>query len=754
MTTPTSPARTTRRPRGPRTSLTHRVAAWSATHRMRAILLWLTTILLAVAVGAVQAPREATQVELGVGESGEAARIAAGSGHPDPVVENVLLTARSGALPDDADAAATQAAGALRALPGVDEVRGPVPSEDSPALLLQVVMHGDPDTADERVGPLQRVVADVQEDHPDLRVEEVGPASIGADFGQWLDADLAKATTISLPLTLVILLVVFGAVVMAGIPVVLAISSVAAGLGLWGLASQVVPDPGMVMHLIVLVGMAVGVDYSLFYLRRFREERRAGRGDVDAIQVAAATAGHSVVVSGVAVILSMAGLYLAGDTVFDAMATGAIVVVAVALVSSLTVLPALLATFGRWVDRPRVPVLWRLGNGSSPRLVPALVRPVLDHPVVAVAVSVAVLGAMASPLTGLSLGSTQVEDFPRTLTTMQGYDRLVEAFPGTSATDVVAVRVPQGSQDELATQVEALVGAAAARPALFGGADEPWYSADGRTAVVQIPVPHGVGSAPARESVRVLRDAVVPATVGTVHGARAAVGGDVATDLDYTANLYRTLPLVVGAVLLLVFVMMLVAYRSLAVAVVTLVLDVLSLGAAFGMLVLVFQGTWAEGILGFTSTGHVVSWVPMLLFVVLCGLSLDYHVFVVSRIRENLLGGMAAKPAIRDGVVRTAGVVTSAAVVMVAVFSVFGALSFVELKQIGVGLAVGILIDATIVRVVALPALMLLSRRFLWSPAGPPDRSSGRSSRRSSGAVPGVAAEPADRPAPVLTGRP
>ncbi len=187
-----------------------------------------------------------------------------------------------------------------------------------------------------------------------------------------------------------------------------------------------------------------------------------------------------------------------------------------------------------------------------------------------------------------------------------------------------------------------------------------------------------------------------------------------ASDIDYTANLDRTLPIVVIAVLLLVFAMMLWVYRSVALGVITVILNVLSLGASFGVLALVFQGSWAEGILGFSSTGHVVSWVPMLLFVVLCGLSLDYHVFVVSRIRENALKGLPAKAAIHDGVVRTAGVVTSAAIVMIAVFSIFGTLSFIELKQIGVGLAVGIALDATIIRVVALPAMMLLARRLLW----------------------------------------
>ncbi|MCC2309333.1 MMPL family transporter [Cellulomonas chengniuliangii] len=717
MAQPTSPAITTATSSSGRrrglTAPTQRIAIWSATHRAKAILLWLAAIAVALALGAVQSPREATPLELGVGESGEAARIAADAGHLEPAIENVLVSTQDAEMAE-AETASAEAADALRALDEVDDVRGPVPSDDGSALLLQVVLAGDADTASERVASLQEVVADVQAAHPGLRVEQVGPGSIGAEFQEWLEADLAKATSLSLPVTLGILLVVFGAIVMAGIPVVLAISSVGAGLGLWSLVSQVVPDPGMVVHLLVLVGMAVGVDYSLFYLRRFREERHAGLGEVDAIRVAAATAGHSVVVSGVAVILSMAGLYFAGDAVFTAMATGSIIVIAIALVSSVTVLPALLATFGRWVDRPRVPVLWRLSNGGQPRVVPALVRPVLAHPVVALVASLAVLGAMAYPLMGLSLKNTQLQDLPRALDSMQAYDRLLEAFPDSSASDVVVVRAPAGGQAVLAEEVEALVARTEAQPDLFGAADEPWFSADGRTAVVQVHVPHALASDEARDSVEELREVIVPETVGSIAGAEAAVGGEVASDLDYTANLARTLPVVMAAVLLLVFAMMLWAYRSVALAIITVVLNVLSLAASFGLLTLVFQGSWAEGFLGFTSTGHVVSWVPMLLFVVLCGLSLDYHVFVVSRIRENALRGLSAEQAIHDGVIRTAGVVTSAAVVMIAVFSIFGALSFIELKQIGVGLAVGIALDATIIRVISLPAMLLLSKRLLW----------------------------------------
>ncbi|GIJ00011.1 RND superfamily putative drug exporter [Sediminihabitans luteus] len=682
-----------------RTPLVERVALWSATHRWTAIGLWALVVALTFGVGTAVGPRDATALDLGVGESGRASQVAADAGYVDPVVENVLITSPDGGpltassdAGQAADAAADDLLTGLGALDEVAAVTGPVPSDDGTAVLVSARLVGTADDAQAKVPALQDVVTDVQADHPDLLVEEVGTASIGVEFDEWLGADLEKATGLSIPLTLLILLVVFGAIVMAGVPLVLGVGSVASGLGLWMLASHLVPDPGMVLHLIVLVGLAVGVDYSLFYLRRFREEKHAGAGDVDAVAIAARTAGHSVVVSGIAVTLSMAGLYVAGDTTFSALATGAILVVLVALVSAVTVLPAMLVLLGRWVDAPRVPLLGRL-SGREPRFVPALQRRVLARPVRWAVGSVLLLVALAAPLLGISLHNTTVADFPRTLSTMQSYDRLVAAYPEQASAVQLVVQVPAGQEDALLAGIADLPAAA-----------DPWVSDDGRTAVVPLDEPLDQVRA---DDVPAVRDATGASFVG--------VTGEAAQDADFTANLQRAMPVVVAAVLALTFGVMLLAFRSLAVAGLTVVLNLLSLGATFGILTAVAQGSWAEA-LGFPSSGHVVSWIPLLVFVVLSGLSLDYHVFVVSRIREHAQRGVGAAEAIRAGVVGTAGAVTSAAVVMVAVFSIFGLLSFIELKQLGIGLAVGVLLDATLVRLVTLPALMLLARRWLWWP--------------------------------------
>jgi RND superfamily putative drug exporter len=306
---------------------------------------------------------------------------------------------------------------------------------------------------------------------------------------------------------------------------------------------------------------------------------------------------------------------------------------------------------------------------------------------------------------------------------MQAYDRLVAEFPQGAPPDTVVVQVPAGAQADLRAQVKALDAEVARHPEVFAGTEKPWYSSDGRTAVLTVDVASAAsggegasGSEIASDSVTTLRETVVPATVGSIDGASADVGGDAASSLDFTANLRHATPIVAGAVLGLTFLVMLLAFRSVAVAGLTVVLNVLSMAATFGVLTLIFQGTWAEGLLGFTSSGHIVSWVPMLLFVVLSGLSLDYHVFVVSRIRENARLGMPTREAILDGVSRTAGTITSAAAVMVGVFCLFGVLGFIELKQFGVGLVVGVVLDATVVRLALLPATMMLARRRLWWP--------------------------------------
>jgi len=703
-----------------RQAVTVRVARWSATHPWRAIGMWVLFVALCLAAGAATGTRQATDLELAVGEAGRADAIRAAGRFDDRAVENILITARSGTL-DQAAAgrAAADAATRLRRLPEVAEVGEPVPAPDGSALLLRVELAGDPARADEHLDALLGTTAAVRGDHPDLRVDQVGDATIARDINQRIADDLNKAFLVSLPLTLLILLVVFGAVIAAGIPVLLAVSAVGAAMGLWGPASQAVPGVDTVMHVIVVIGMAVAVDYSLFYLKREREERARGHGRVEAVEIAAATSGHSVVVSGIAVIVSLAGLYVARDVNFSAMATGAILVVAVAVLGSVTVLPALLAKLGGAIERPRVPLVWRLGRrGGQPRLWRALLRPALRRPGLTLTLSVAALAALALPAVGLRLQSGGPDTLPRSIPAVATYDRLVAAFPSSGSPHLVAVRAPAAQAGAVAAALEDLAARTRDDPR-FAHDQAPRIQAseDGLVTVLEVATSYDFDSPEAVDSLERLRAELAPATIGRVRGAEYAVGGPVAGRVDYQRNLSDSLPLVLGFVLALTLIVMSVTFRSVVVGLTAIAVNLLSALAAFGLLVVVFQQHWAEGLLGFRSTGSVIAWIPMFLFVILFGLSMDYHVFVVSRIREAATRGLPTRSAVAEGIIGSAGTVTSAAVVMVAVFSIFATLSMVEMKQLGIGLGAAVLIDALIVRAVVLPSLMTLLGRANWWPS-------------------------------------
>jgi RND superfamily putative drug exporter len=598
-------------------------------------------------------------------------------------------------------------------------------SPDGTAMMLTVTIAGDPKTGTDRVQPLLDVTATVARDHPTVRVEEVGDASLDKGLEETLGSDFARAEMFSVPVTLIILLVAFGALIAAGVPILLALSAVSSAIGLAALSSHLIPAQDATNSVILLIGMAVGVDYSLFYLKREREERARGAAHVDAVEVAAATSGHAVVVSGVAVVIAMAGMFLAGDNIFMSFGVGSILVVAVSVLGSLTVLPALLAKLGRWVDRPRIPFLWRLTaprpvaeHGGAPRFWSAVLRPALRYPLVTFVVSVGVLVALAVPALDMKLKLTGMADLPRTTPVMQAYDRLTAAFPSTGSAHYVVVRAPAEQAGSVETALLGLGQRAAANPIFaHDRTPEVEHSPNATVSLLRIGTPYAAGTAEADQSLDVLRGELVPAALNGLRGAEYAVTGEIAGTTDYSNHVREKLPIVVAFVLLMTFLVMAWTFRSLVVATTAILLNLLSVGAAYGVVVLVFQHSWAESLLGFHSNHGVISWLPVFLFVVLFGLSMDYHVFVVSRIREAVLGGMPNRDAVAYGITRTAGVVTSAAAVMVGVFAIFGSLSTLDMKQLGVGLATAILIDATIIRAVVLPSAMtLLGRANWWAP--------------------------------------
>ena len=526
--------------------------------------------------------------------------------------------------------------------------------------------------------------------------------------------DLEKAGILSLPITLIILVIAFGALVAAGIPLLLALTAVFATFGLVAVTSLVVPMAPQAPALVLLIGLAVGVDYSLFYLRREREERAAGRSERAALEVAAATSGRAVLISGLTVMIAMAGMFLTGDRIFASFGIATITVVAIAMLGSLTVLPALLSRLGDKVDRARVPFVGRLRrNDGEGRIWGAIIDRVLRRPLLSVVLAGGLLVALAVPALQLRMVQPGPDTFPQSLPAVQTYNRMQEAFPGTALRANVVVQAPDVNVPTMQAAIQRLE----QRALESGRMHEPItveVNEAGTVASITVPIDGKGTDAESNASLAVLRDEIVPTTVGALPDAEAGVTGWSAQWKDGTDEMKANLPPVIAFVLVFAFGLMLVAFRSPVIAAKAILLNLLSVGAAYGVLVLVFQHGFGSGLLGFSSTEGIDPVVPLLLFVILFGLSMDYHVFLLSRIREAVQRGASTDDAVAHGIKSTAGVVTSAAIVMVAVFAVFATLSMLLFKQFGVGLATAILLDATIVRGVLLPASMKLLGDWNW----------------------------------------
>ncbi|WUR82730.1 MMPL family transporter [Streptomyces phaeochromogenes] len=712
-------------------SFTVRMARWSALHPWRAIIGWLVFVVLCLVLGSAVGVNSAKTADYRVGEAGRAEAIAAEGQLERRSIEQVLISVRPGALDEAAaktavEAAAKDLTARFERLPEVESVAEPVLSGDGGILLVEAALKGEERDAKDKVDALVAQTGAVQKANPGLLLEETGSPSISKGVDKQRGEDLALSEAITLPVTLITLLIVFGSVTMAGVPLLLALSSIAAAVGLSMVVSHISPDTGIGTNLILMIGLAVGVDYTLFYLKREREERARSQGKLSSealVELAAATSGRAVVVSGLAVVVSTATLYLASDVIFSSLATGTIVVVLVAVLSSLTVLPALLVKLGKRAERRErrraergKPVRRRTRGEGGGRVWAALLRPANRHPVATLCVSVLALLALAAPLAGLRITEMSRDTHSREIPAMQVYDRLNDAFPERRVTHDIVVRADASRSAEVTAALSKLAELAHADP-LFTDAERIRTSDDRRVSVLELKVPHLGNSDAAYDSLDRLRDEYVPATVGGIEGAEYGVSGDVARYSDYPAHQNGKLPLVLGALLLVTFVMTFYAFRSVVLALLGVVLNLLSAAAALGLLVLVFQGSWAEGPLNFDSTGSIGSRVPLFLFVILFGLSMDYQVFVVSRIREAVLGGVPTRQAVLDGIRSSASVVTSAAAVMTTVFTSFVFLHIIEMKQIGFVLAAAVLLDAFVIRVLILPAAMLLLGEASWWPS-------------------------------------
>ncbi|GHB20022.1 membrane protein [Streptomyces viridiviolaceus] len=702
--------------------LAARAGGWSARHRWAAVGIWVLFVVLAMGLGSAAGRVDVGDSDQMGGETHTAAQIIEDAGIDEPAGETVLVQAKDGDVTaTDAEfrAAVTAVVSAVEATGKVTDVTSPYDtqtiSKDGRSALVQFDMRGDADTAGERVEPVLKAVENVQKEHEGLRIEEIGGASMMKTFDDAFGDDFKKAEYSAVPVALGILLIAFGALVAALLPVALAITAIMATMGLMGLVSHLQPMSDTANSVMLLVGMAVGVDYCLFYLRREREERDAGRDARTALQIAAATSGRAIVVSGVTVCVAMAGMLFTGIAEFEAMGLASLMVVAVAMVGSVTVLPALLSLLGERVEKGRLPFLRRRpGTGRESRFWTAVLGRVLARPVLSVVVATGALLAVAAPAIGMKTQNlTLDQEFGDSLPIVQTYNRVNEAFPGGSEPAEVVVKADDINAPEVKAALADFREQAISSGASRGPVDIELHDAQ-NLALVYVPLVGGSDLDKAGASLDKLRDDVRPATLGKVDGVEAPVTGQVAGSKDFNDQLVGSVVPVFVFVVVFAFLLMLLSFRSLTVALTSIVLNLLSVGAAYGILVAVFQHGWGASLVGAEGVGAIVTWLPLFLFVILFGLSMDYHVFVVSRIREARLKGRTTKDAIQHGVVTTAGVVTSAAVIMVAVFAIFGTLSMQSMKQMGVGLAAAVLIDATVIRGVLLPAAMALLGERNW----------------------------------------
>jgi RND superfamily putative drug exporter len=701
--------------------VTERAARACARHPWRTIAVWLVVLVVAVlAAGAL----------LGDGLTGDETL----TNDPDSVLAKDLLEERLGEgelgtevivvrAAEAVDAPGVQTAVArlvddLRRSGAVEDVRiepqAPLPdqvSSDRRALLIPLQLVDPPEDHVDAV----IAVVEAADGRDGLSVAITGEFTLSHDFDKIAESDLQEGEfRIGFPAALIVLILVFGALVAAALPLILAIVSIAVALGLTAIVSQGFSLSFFVVNMVVAMGLALGIDYALFVVSRVREERAAGRDSVEAIVAAGSTASRAVLFSGSAFVLAMLGLLMVPSSVMRSLAAGAILVGVVAVAAALTLLPALLRLLGDRINSLRVP--WVGPRLERPRAQEGrfwvrIVRVVTAHPAVSLLCAVAVLLAAASPLLTMNIGAAEVGTLPDSAVTKQGLIALQESFPQASAEPAeVVVDGPVGDPEVRAAF--ARLEASLADDPRFGPAELVEFP-ERDLSIMRVQMGGDPLSDQALSAVRDLRSDLVPAAFAGTDAA-ALVGGPTAINIDYFDVMERWLPLVICFVLGLSLVLLTVAFRSAVIAATSIVMNLLSVGAAYGLLVLVFQHGVATDLLGFQQVDTIEAWVPLFLFAVLFGLSMDYQVFLLSRIRERYTETGDTRDAVIFGIGSTARIITGAALIIVAVFIGFAAGELVMFQQMGFGIAVALLIDATIVRSVLVPATMALLGKWNW----------------------------------------
>jgi RND superfamily putative drug exporter len=709
-------------------SLAARIGRWSTRHRGKAIAGWLAFVVVAVVAGGMVGTVHPTG-QSNHGDTAKAQKILDGA-WAHRANESVLVQAPhgSGVTADKAEFRRTVDAvvAGVSKQRGVAEVQSPYAkaggnhiSKDGRSALVTFKINGDTKLAEQRVDAVEAAVRSAAAAHPSLFVGQFGDASADKALSKSFGKDFQQAGLLSIPVTLIILVLTFGALVAAGVPLLVGVTAVMATIGLLGPVSHLFALDEFINEIVLLVGLAVGVDYSLFYLRREREEKARGANPKDAVAIAAATSGRAVLVSGATVMVAMAGMMLAGDRTFVALGLGAIFVVAVAMVGSVTVIPALLSGSGKWLERGRIPFLGKRMAAARDRDIDRggrgwnfVLDRVLRRPALAAGAAAALLLVMALPTLHMHTANSGTDALPRDLAVMKVYDRMQAAFPGGEIPATVVVAAKDVTSPRITAAVRQLERNAVATGKVKQPVDVS-VAPGKHVMTIDLPIV-GTGTDDASNAaLAALRGDVVPRFEHQA-GVKAYVTGMTAGSKDFNDLMKARWPVVFAFVLSLAFVLLLVTFRSIVIPIKAIVLNLMSVAASYGVLTWVFQDGHGESLLGFKSTGSITSWLPMFLFVILFGLSMDYHVFIISRVREAFDRGMRTEDAVAHGIRTTAGTVTSAAIVMVAVFAIFATLSYLDFKMMGVGLATAILIDATIVRAVLLPATMKLLGDWNW----------------------------------------
>jgi len=701
-----------------------RMGRWSASHWKTAVFGWLAFVIASVAIGNAVKTKHIDPKDQNVGQAHRADAMLrqAGFGQTDPQTEIVLiqgtgLTIHSAAF----RAAVNDVVRSVAPFTTIKNLRSPLDpayadqvSPDGRSALVEWQMKGDADAAKKHIDAITAKVAAVAKRHPSLYIGEAGSISSGKAIEKMFGRQLGQAGERSIPLTLAILVLVFGSLVAAGVPLLLALSAVLATMGLLAIPSHLVPMDQSVSSVVLLVGLAVGVDYALFYLKREREERAAGKGHRAALEAAAATSGRSVLISGVTVMIAMAGLLFTGDKTFVSFGVATMLVVLVAMIGSLTVLPALLARLGDKVEKGRIPFIGRYRRTTGENRVWSWVlTPALKRPVVAAAAATALLLVLAAPVLHMHTAQTGLDALPSNAPTVETITRIQHSFVGEVQPAEIAVQTPSTDSAEFKNALNAFRAKALATGKIHApiGVD---VNRAHDAARIEAPLVGNGTDAASNGALLALRNDLLPSTIGAVAGTTWAVTGGTAASYDANSAMKHQAPIVFGFVLAFAFLLLLVSFRSIVIAAKAIVLNLLSVAAAYGVVIAVFQYGWGENVLNFHSNGGIAQWLPIFMFVILFGLSMDYHVFILSRIREAYDRGLSTEDAVAHGIKTTAGTVSSAALVMVGVFLIFATLPFLDFKEMGIGLAAAVLIDATIVRGVLLPATMKLLGDWNW----------------------------------------